>query len=538
MNLKSLKIKPLILSLILFHAAIALASWFVFYLSAKNPELIYHSLKSYFIPVDISSKLAKANWAELLDNPYWHISFKQLKINKFLKVFQELAHWFIILVDITFLYLIFNPKRSQDNSISSLRFKEIFIYATVFSLIGVFSIPNDSSDIYGYIARGAQQVFYGENPYQSVAADINDWQNDSFLGNMLWEKNPAPYGPLFIFICKLIVSLSFNNFWLAIFLFKLISSGCFLGTVFFIKKIFKLENLHDRPKLFNTFEPSLVISFIALNPFLFYHSSWNGHNDIVMVFLFIASIYSLFKKRFNLALLLISASIFIKYIAIVLLPLIIIYIWKDYYFIDKTQKTPLSFRNLLKYLVPLGSLVSLIFAFLLFNYYDFFSSNFSAINQNVTLSHKSLFNTLETIYKAITSNELAQIIKYLFLSTFAAFASFIYIKFWTKNYSKDLEISMEYYDDRNRRLNYAFLESSTFILAALVLVASPKFHSWYLVIVLALGFLSFPELAVIFSISHLLSFTFIDQANILNYILMTVLPSFFYFLKSLQNTKV
>lgn len=531
MNLKSLKIKPLILSLSLFHAAIAAISWFIFYLSSKNPELIYHSLKSYFIPVDFSTKLAKANWIWLMDNPAWHISFKQLKINSGLKIFQELIHWFIILVDLLFIYLIFNPKRLSDKSISSLSFKEVLVYAAIFSLVGVFSIPNDSSDIYGYIARGAQQVFYDFNPYQSVVADINNWQGQAFFGNILWENNPAPYGPLFIFLCKLIVTISFKNIWLAIFLFKLLSSACLLGTLFFTYKIFNLENLHNRAKLFNIFEPSSILPFIALNPFLFYHCSWNGHNDIVMVFFFMASIYALFKKRFNLSFVLITAAILIKYIVLVLLPLIVIYIWKDFYFIDKVSRIPLSLRNLVKYLVPFGLIVSLLMAALLLNHYDFFSADFGEINNNVTLSHKSLFNSLETIYKAIAGRELPVVVKYSFLAAFSLFAAFIYLKFWKGNFSKESELSMEYYDDRYRSLNDAFLNSATYILASLVLIASPKFHSWYLVIVLALAFLTYPEFALVLSISHMLSFTFVDQANILNYILMTLLPSSVYFLR-------
>ena len=520
---KNLKIRPLILSLILFHAAIAAISWFIFYLSSKNPELIYHSLKSYFLPLDIGEKL------RFIDNPGSHISFKQIKITSLLKIVQELSHWLIILVDLILLYLIFNPKRAIENSINSLKFKEIFIYTAIFSLVGVLSIPNDSSDIYGYIARGAQQVYFNQNPYQSVVASIENWQDYSFFRNMLWENNPAPYGPLFILICKILVSLSFNNFWLAVFLFKLLSSSCFLGTLIFLRKIFMLENLHDREKLFNIFEPSLIIPFIALNPFFFYHSSWNAHNDIVMVFFFIFSFYSLLKKRYNLALISLTASIFIKYIALVLLPLAFIYIWKDFYFIDKSLKVKLSFKSISKYFVPLGTLSSLIISFLLLNHYEFFSSNFSEINHNVTLSHKSLFNSIETIYKAFTSKELPELIKYLFLAIFAGFASLTYIKFWAKSYNSSEEASMEFYDRRNEKLNKDLLKYSSQILGFLILIASPKFHSWYLIIVLVLAFLSYPELGIILSLSHLLSFTFIDQANILNYILMTVLPSSIYF---------
>ena len=60
--------------------------------------------------------------------------------------------------------------------------------------------------------------------------------------------------------------------------------------------------------------------------------------------------------------------------------------------------------------------------------------------------------------------------------------------------------------------------------AVLLLIISPKFHSWYLISLLPFAAISHPRLCFALSLGHLLSITFIDQAHILNYLLMTVLP--------------
>ena len=87
MNLRNCEknlFKPeyLFIFLILFQIIIGLISWLAFFKAASDPKLIYHSLKSYFLPVEITGGLRKS-LAEIFDVSvsslnleYFHISVK------------------------------------------------------------------------------------------------------------------------------------------------------------------------------------------------------------------------------------------------------------------------------------------------------------------------------------------------------------------------------------------------------------------------------------------------------------------------------
>ena len=73
------------------------------------------------------------------------------------------------------------------------------------------------------------------------------------------------------------------------FLFKFLATASFLGTVFFIGKI--LNKISPQNESFG-------IVFFALNPLVIIESIVSGHNDIVMMFLSLGSIYFLMSKNF------------------------------------------------------------------------------------------------------------------------------------------------------------------------------------------------------------------------------------------------
>ena len=86
-----------------------------------------------------------------------------------------------------------------------LIFKKITFISFVFAAIFLFMIPNDSSDIYGYLARGSQQIDYGLNPYHFTVSEIDQWLEQPLLANInhLWSYNPAPYGPVsYVALCS------------------------------------------------------------------------------------------------------------------------------------------------------------------------------------------------------------------------------------------------------------------------------------------------------------------------------------------------
>ena len=510
-----------LISLISFQALICLFSWLVFTKAATDETLIYHSLKSYFIPLELKGALAQSlatifhvNVSEL-NIEYFQISFSQLKFKSFYKIIEELSRWLIIIFYGTIYFFI-----STRKSFLELTYRRILVYSSIFFFIAALSLPNDSSDIYGYIARGAQQLYFDMNPYASVVSEIENWRGNIFLTNMLWENNPAPYGPLFMILCKALVALSLENFWLALFLFKFINLIAYALLIFCIFKICLYiktdKNNKNGTNSVETLSPKRIFLILAFNPFFMIELAWNGHNDILMCLFISLAFYSFMKGKYGLSLFMISIASLIKFLAIILIPLFIIAFLK----ICLTRFSSIKYGKAVMELeaVPKSSaylgffsglISSLILILSLVKHYDLINLDYSRFKENLTLSHKSLFNSLMSLAEMIVGANFNEalyysVLKNLFLSAFIIFAFYVYLKFFMQK--------------------RCLLKDSSILMFSLIVLASPKFHSWYLLCFLPFSFLSFPELSLILSFTHLLSFTLVDQANILNFLLMTAFP--------------
>ena len=495
MNFK--KTDLLLISLILFQSLICFISWQLFFKAAADDTLIYHSLKSYFMPLELNNHLSKSLAAIFntsvseLKLEYFQISFSQLKFKSFYKIIEESSRWLIILFyGISYFFII------TRKSFLELTYRRIIIYSSLFFFVAALCLPNDSSDIYGYIARGAQQFYFAMNPYASVVSEIDNWRENIFLTNMLWENNPAPYGPLFMILCKALVALSFGNFWVSLFLFKLINLIAYAVLVFILCQGHLAQQIHAH-KL------KRMLLILAFNPLFMMELAWNGHNDILMCLFISLAFYFLTQKKYGLSLFMISAAILIKFLAIVLMPLFIIVLIKMINF--------KSLRSLA------GSFLGLVFSLILLIglviNYDLLNLDYSRFNENLTLSHKSLFNSLLSFFKILMGDNYTESFYYsslknTFLAAFLIFACYLYFKFFKSvNHCQNI---MKY---------------SSILMFSLIMLASPKFHSWYLLCFLPFSFLSFAEISLVLSFTHLLSFTLIDQANILNFLIMTGLPA-------------
>jgi hypothetical protein len=131
------------------------------------------------------------------------------------------------------------------------------------------------------------------------------------------------------------------------------------------------------------------------------------------------------------------------------------------------------------------------------------------------------------VFKVITKTDLPKSAVLISLAAYALFYAYIFFKlFFSKTGKKQ-----DHEDDENAKigvseqsLDISFLKSLSLVYAVLLLIISPKFHSWYLISLLPFAAISHPSLCFALSLGHLLSITFIDQAHVLNYLLMTVLP--------------
>ena len=193
--------------------------------------------------------------------------------------------------------------------------KTLILIIAIVSLLFVCVIPYMSSDVYSYIANGWTAAHYGENPYYVPTGEIT--QQTGRLDPMFrkvancWRYEPAIYGPLWTSICTVLSGLSFGNLDVALLIYKLANTIVHIINCLLIYKITKRK---------------LFVVLYGLNPFILFEGIANAHNDIYMIFFILFAIYFVTKKKnIWIAVAFLAMATAVKYLAILLLPFLIIY---------------------------------------------------------------------------------------------------------------------------------------------------------------------------------------------------------------------
>ncbi len=460
------------------------------YFSNKN----YFPLRSYLILFNDSQI---TNLKSISKSIYNLAGYKAIiNINIPYKLIDDL--FFIVISTILIILFFIGYKAVQSNKITQ---SEIIKWGIVFSVLMTISIPSHSADLYGYIARGAQQSLYNQNPYLEAVSKIKDYHFNPMFCNFMWQDQPATYGPVFIFLTKTIVYLSSNNFFISAINFKFLNLTFYLLLILFVLKLNQIKDLY----------------LISWNPLILIQGLWNCHNDLISgVFIFFG-VYMILKSKnknkyfWGMFSLIIAAGI--KYVSILVIPLII------FYLLQKKSNGQVLLNIFLG--LCSGLLLTLIFSI------DYLSlsrhisiHDFDKLLSNIGLMHKSLIATIFTLVKYFCKwFEIRCDLNYIQLTLKAFFYSAFVIFYLTRLLRKKTDLAYE-------------ITLILFIFFGFVLA---KFHSWYLLnIIVLIPFLEkgmFKNILVALSLSHVYAITFLDQAKILNYISMTLIPALFVFLK-------
>jgi len=178
---------------------------------------------------------------------------------------RELVAWACVL---PLLFLFWKGHQIVKEPADGEMLRNIIGFSMILSLLAFFTFPFHSTDVFGYINRGWQQVHYGQNPFVYFLGDIKGWEQDPMIRDH-WIYNPIPYGFLFALLCRVLVKAGNGNWWLTLFLFKsvnLLAYGATAGLVWLGAK--RLG--HARPII-------ALYSFLW-NPLILMHHIANGHN--------------------------------------------------------------------------------------------------------------------------------------------------------------------------------------------------------------------------------------------------------------------
>ena len=234
---------------------------------------------------------------------------------------EQILIYIIILTVLTIFYFLIIKNRNtlfKNN-------KQMYMYIAIISLIFVIVVPFLSSDVFYYLGVGRLDSQYGQNPYYITIKDfVESGDNSQYLEQDTvlakgyendWGSTTVVYGPVWTLVCKIVAGISFGNIDIGLLVFKLLNMAIHLVNCYLIYKL-------TGKKLF--------VLLYGLNPYMFIEGIANVHNDIYVVTCILASLYFLLKKKNILvSIIFLALATAIKYFAVLLLPFIIMYYFRD-----------------------------------------------------------------------------------------------------------------------------------------------------------------------------------------------------------------
>jgi alpha-1,6-mannosyltransferase len=137
------------------------------------------------------------------------------------------------------------------------------------------AVPLASRDLYSYAAQ-AQITHAGLDPYtQGPQSSLGPFTDE--VGYM-WQDTPAPYGPLFLTLGRLVAMLTRDHVVLTVLVMRLVAAG---GVLVMMRYLPRLATACGA-------DPRLAVWLALLNPLLLIHFIGGGHNDSVMLALVVA----------------------------------------------------------------------------------------------------------------------------------------------------------------------------------------------------------------------------------------------------------
>lgn len=257
-----------------------------------------------FTQIDLSLTFSRIDFLRHIVSGFQYIGYFNRPLSTFFYVF--------LLVILFNFYLGFLVMAHTKQISKKTVWKLIFITTIILTL----SYNAFSYDIFNYIFDAKIITHYHLNPYIHKALDF---PGDPMLSFMRWTHRVYPYGPIWLGLTVPLSFLGFGFFLPTFFLFKLLMAGSFLGSTYYIGKIF--QKIAPEKEIFG-------LVFFGLQPLVVIESLVSGHLDIVMYFFALWAFYLLLQKRYIWSFVLLGISIGIKFVTAFLLPVFLfILVW-------------------------------------------------------------------------------------------------------------------------------------------------------------------------------------------------------------------
>ncbi|HXH12810.1 MAG TPA: hypothetical protein VNP04_23955 [Alphaproteobacteria bacterium] len=192
--------------------------------------------------------------------------------------------------------------------------RTIFAFSALFCAVLILSYPLMSTDIFRYAFDGKVWTVYGENPFITSPTTFPE---DPFLPWVSWKDRPAAYGPLWRWI-EGASALPFpHDLTGTVLVLKGWTTLFFLADVVLVYAILRRRAPQWAP---------VGALLFGWNPLLVLEAAANGHNDSVVAFFLLLSVYCWETKRPLLVMPALVLSALVKPVTLLLAPLYVLYL--------------------------------------------------------------------------------------------------------------------------------------------------------------------------------------------------------------------
>jgi hypothetical protein len=174
--------------------------------------------------------------------------------------------------------------------------------------------PVGAHDIYHNAADARTLVLHGDNP---TLIPPNAHPDDPFYPNVpAWQDFPSVYGPVWYLVSAAPVPLVGDGLWSNVIGQKALTAAFFFGSTVLAMLI------AGRIRPGATAVAGLLVGW---NPLLQFETAGNGHNDAVMVFFALASLYAVTRRWWPAVFPLLALSVASKYVLVLLGPVLLVW---------------------------------------------------------------------------------------------------------------------------------------------------------------------------------------------------------------------
>ncbi|HEX7658897.1 MAG TPA: polyprenol phosphomannose-dependent alpha 1,6 mannosyltransferase MptB [Pseudonocardiaceae bacterium] len=201
----------------------------------------------------------------------------------------------------------------RDVLANKVRARGVLIAATAWIAPMIISPPQFTRDPFSYLGQG-ELALRGLDPYVLGPGVLGD----AIAQNVhpFWEWTPAPYGPLFILVAKLIVAGTGEHLILGVIAMRL---TMMIGLVLLVASL---------PGLVRHLGGKLPMAFwlVFANPLMVVHLVGGPHNDLLMIGFLASGVLMTLSRRHIVGIALVTVAAAIKASALVALPFLV-WVW-------------------------------------------------------------------------------------------------------------------------------------------------------------------------------------------------------------------